>query len=241
MLASWFKRVAIWRLLQVVMPVSCSRSRTRSIYSRSHTSKLKSHIIHLDEENDGPGLGEPANGDGPVSNLEQVQDVTVTVKLKLTYHSISVSVSVSVNTVTVKLFFHDWVNYVLKILQNISAPAAISEAQIDLNAITLTLTLTLILLQQPETTAIFGSIHRLCHSNYDLSTPTLIRSSAMSCAKVTGWSKVSYSYGWAYFANKDENLNFNVKTCSREISPSDSWDGKALLWSPCHQQDASGG
>ena len=38
-------------------------------------------------------------------------------------------------------------------------------------------TLTLILLHQPETTAIFGSIHRLCHSDYDLSTPTLIRSS----------------------------------------------------------------
>jgi hypothetical protein len=43
--------------------------------------------------------------------------------------------------------------------------------------LTLTLTLTLILLHQPETTATFGSIHRLCHSNYDLSTPTLVRSS----------------------------------------------------------------
>jgi hypothetical protein len=40
-----------------------------------------------------------------------------------------------------------------------------------------TVMLTLILLYQPETTAIFGSIHRLCHSNYDLSTPTFIRSS----------------------------------------------------------------
>jgi hypothetical protein len=40
--------------------------------------------------------------------------------------------------------------------------------------LTLTLTLTLILLHQPETTVTFGSIHRLCHSNYDLSTPTLI-------------------------------------------------------------------
>jgi hypothetical protein len=38
------------------------------------------------------------------------------------------------------------------------------------------LTLTLILFLQPETTATFGSIHRLCHSNYDLSTPTCIRS-----------------------------------------------------------------
>ncbi len=42
--------------------------------------------------------------------------------------------------------------------------------------LTLTLTLTLILFLQPETTATFGSIHRLCHSNYDLSTPTRIRS-----------------------------------------------------------------
>ncbi len=40
----------------------------------------------------------------------------------------------------------------------------------------LMLTLTLILLHQPETTATFASICRLCHSNYDLSTPTLIRS-----------------------------------------------------------------
>ncbi len=40
-----------------------------------------------------------------------------------------------------------------------------------------TVTLTLILLHQPETTATFGSIHRLCYSNYDLSTPTLTRSS----------------------------------------------------------------
>ena len=46
--------------------------------------------------------------------------------------------------------------------------------------ITLTLTLTLILLHQPETTTTFGSIHRLCHSNYDLSTPTLIRSSDLA-------------------------------------------------------------
>jgi hypothetical protein len=38
---------------------------------------------------------------------------------------------------------------------------------------TLTLTLTLIFFLQPETTAIFGGIHKLCHSNYDLSTPTL--------------------------------------------------------------------
>ncbi len=38
--------------------------------------------------------------------------------------------------------------------------------------LTLTLTLTLILLHQPETTATFGSIHRPCHSNCDLSTPT---------------------------------------------------------------------
>ncbi len=43
--------------------------------------------------------------------------------------------------------------------------------------LTLTLTLTLILLHQPETTAIFGSIISLClcHSNYDLSTPTAAR------------------------------------------------------------------
>ncbi len=41
-------------------------------------------------------------------------------------------------------------------------------------------TLTLILLHQPETTASFGSIHRLCHSSYDLSTPTLIRSSELA-------------------------------------------------------------
>jgi hypothetical protein len=47
---------------------------------------------------------------------------------------------------------------------------------ISKNTLTLTLTLTLILLLQPETTATFGSIHRLCHSNYDLSTPTRIRS-----------------------------------------------------------------
>jgi hypothetical protein len=40
--------------------------------------------------------------------------------------------------------------------------------------------LTLILLHQPETTATFGSIHRLCHSNYDLFTPTLIRSSYLA-------------------------------------------------------------
>jgi hypothetical protein len=33
------------------------------------------------------------------------------------------------------------------------------------------ITLTLILLHQPETTATFGSIHRLCHSNYDLPRP----------------------------------------------------------------------
>ncbi len=39
-----------------------------------------------------------------------------------------------------------------------------------------TLTLTLILLHQPETTATFGNILRLCHSNYDLATPTRIRS-----------------------------------------------------------------
>ena len=43
-------------------------------------------------------------------------------------------------------------------------------------ALTLTLTLTLILFLQPETTATFGSIHRLCHTNYDLSTSTRIRS-----------------------------------------------------------------
>jgi hypothetical protein len=57
-------------------------------------------------------------------------------------------------------------------------------------------TLTQILCLQPETTATrsrsrsryfyfnnhntFGSIHRLCHSNYVLSTPTLIRSSDLS-------------------------------------------------------------
>ncbi len=43
--------------------------------------------------------------------------------------------------------------------------------------LTLTLTLMLILFLQPETTATFCSILRLCHSNYDLSTPTLICSS----------------------------------------------------------------
>ncbi len=37
----------------------------------------------------------------------------------------------------------------------------------------LKLTLVLISSHQPETTATLGSIHRLCHSNYDLSTPML--------------------------------------------------------------------
>ncbi len=54
---------------------------------------------------------------------------------------------------------------------------ALTDRQHCTRAPTLTLTLMLILLHQPETTAPFGSIHRLCQSNYDLSTPTLVRSS----------------------------------------------------------------
>jgi hypothetical protein len=47
------------------------------------------------------------------------------------------------------------------------------------------ITLTLILLHQPETTATFGTNWQysqtvVCHSNYDLSTRTLIRSSELA-------------------------------------------------------------
>jgi hypothetical protein len=74
-------------------------------------------------------------------------------------------------TVTRSLSSESHLNIDATLAQNPTKTSFYGHSAVEVKKKTRALTLTLILFLQPETAAIFGSIHRLCHSNYDLSTP----------------------------------------------------------------------